>query len=64
MSALRHLWHRAVHCRRGEHRETVAASFGVLQFRCIDCGAHRMLGWIFVGVSNRKPYPWQRHPDA
>lgn len=57
--ALIRLWRRAVDCRRGRHRETIECAFGVLRARCVDCDTHRAIGWVFLGVSNRRPHPWQ-----
>lgn len=59
IAQLRTARRRARHCRIGDHRETVESAFGILQLRCVDCGAHRALGWVFLGVSNRKPHPWE-----
>ena len=57
--ALTRLWRRAAHCRFGEHRETAECAFGILQLRCVDCGLARVLGWVFLGVSNRKRPTWE-----
>lgn len=37
-------------------RETLDLWGGyALRWRCLDCGETRMAGWVFTGVSNRKP---------
>ena len=59
MKRLDSLIRRVLDCRRGEHRETVEGSFGVLRLRCLDCGRTEAKGWIYVGVSNRKAKPWE-----
>jgi hypothetical protein len=60
---LARLWRRAVHCRRGEHRETCEVAFGVLRLRCLDCERATPLGWIYVGCSNHRRRlhraPWE-----
>lgn len=52
------LWRRAVHCRRGEHRDAVGCAFGIMHLECVDCGWRQSLGFVFVGVSNRRRHEW------
>lgn len=65
MSAqLRRLWRRWRYCAIGEHRETAEVTGGsVLQLRCVDCGVHRALGWVYCNVTNKPRHSWER-PDA
>ena len=47
-----------------EHTDTLEVVGGtVLRWRCLDCGRIAFVGWVFTGVSNRKPHTWE-HPDA
>lgn len=71
--ALIRLWRRlrtretpplAPHCAIDVHRDTLEPAGGyLLQLRCLDCGRTEVLGWVFAGVSNRRPQPWE-HDDA
>lgn len=55
------LWRRLTHCPRGDHRDTVECEFGILQYRCLDCGALDVLGFVFLHVSNKAPHHYR--PD-
>jgi hypothetical protein len=57
-AVIRSLILRLAFCSQGEHkRETIDASSGGWEYRCLDCGRKRELGAVFVGMSNKKVRP-------
>lgn len=40
-------------CRRGDHRDTVRRSRGMLVYACLDCESEHVIGPVFLHGSNR-----------